>query len=211
MKTNIDLTGLVNKYLRILKLDTSAILSSLMMHIVCYVKKIRISSGNRFFGLCYMYRKMNTSITIGKNNTFRSTAYSNLIGINHKCIIATHFHNASITIGNNCGFSGTTVGAKESIKIGNNVLCGANTVITDFDWHAIDPLTRKTGEPQSSPVVIEDNVWIGMNSLILKGVTIGKNSVIGAGSVVAKSIPENVIAAGNPCKVIKPLFNNGSK
>ena len=55
------------------------------------------------------------------------------------------------------------------------------------------------------PIIIEDNVWLGINSSVLKGVTIGKNSVIGAGSVVTKNIPANVIAAGNPCRVIKKI------
>jgi acetyltransferase-like isoleucine patch superfamily enzyme len=56
-------------------------------------------------------------------------------------------------------------------------------------------------------VVIGDNVWLGVNSVVLKGVTIGKNSVIGANSVVTRDIPPNVIAAGNPCKVIKQIQN----
>ncbi|GAO31958.1 galactoside O-acetyltransferase [Geofilum rubicundum JCM 15548] len=78
--------------------------------------------------------------------------------------------------------------------------CGANTLITDSDWHLED---ARTGKPQ--PIVIEDNVWLGVNVTVLKGVRIGANSVIGAHSLVVKDIPANVIAAGNPCKVIKAL------
>lgn len=77
---------------------------------------------------------------------------------------------------------------------------GANVTIMDSDQHTDDPRAGK-----DKPVRIEDNVWIGGGVTILKGVTIGRNSLIGAGSVVVKSIPENVIAAGNPCKVIRPL------
>lgn len=75
-----------------------------------------------------------------------------------------------------------------------------NTLITDSDWHLDDP---RSGKPKA--VTIGDNVWLGEGAKILKGVTIGENSVIGAGAVVTKSIPANVIAAGNPCKVIKQI------
>ena len=90
--------------------------------------------------------------------------------------------------------------AGQSIIIGNNVRCGANSYITDTDGHSDDYRAGK-----DRPVVIEDNVWLGMNVVVLKGVHIGKNSLIGANSVVTKDIPANVIAVGNPCKVIKQL------
>ena len=130
---------------------------------------------------------------------------SNFIGLNRRTIIATHSKNAEIIIGDNCGFSALVIGAKESIKIGNDVMAGANVLITDFDWHAINPEERRHGIPESKPIVISDNVFIGYSSTILKGVSIGKNSVIGANSVVTKNIPANVIAAGNPCRVIKTI------
>jgi acetyltransferase-like isoleucine patch superfamily enzyme len=120
-------------------------------------------------------------------------------------MLSTHSKTASISIGNNCGFSGTVLGAKEKIVIGNDVLCGANTLITDFDWHGILPHERKTSSGDSRPIIIGNNVFIGYGTLVLKGVTIGDNSVIGANSVVTKDIPANVIAGGNPCKVLKNL------
>lgn len=136
-------------------------------------------------------------IQIGKHNIFRSDSSSNLIGVNHKCILSTHSKTAVIEIGDKCGFSGVTIGAHEKIIVGNNVLCGANVTITDFDWHS----SRYASE--SKPVIIHDNVWLGLNVTVLKGVEIGCNSIIGANSLVVSSIPANVIAAGNPCKVIK--------
>ena len=78
--------------------------------------------------------------------------------------------------------------------------CGANTLITDTDWHEDDPRVGC-----NKPVVIGDNVWLGYAVKVLKGVRIGENSIIGACSVVTKDIPANVIAAGNPCKVLKSL------
>ncbi|MBI2418083.1 MAG: acyltransferase, partial [Ignavibacteriales bacterium] len=151
-----------------------------------------------FFGKAFFQRCIGSTIIIGNNCGFRSHATSNLIGINRPCMISTLLPGAKITIGDNCGFSGTVIGAFKEITFGKDIKCGANTLITDADWHLDDP---RSGEPR--PIIIGDNVWLGEGSKILKGVTIGKNTVIGAGSVVTKSIPENAIAAGNPCKVIK--------
>lgn len=163
---------------------------------------VQLGRNTVFQGRCHFRRYPGTTITIGNNCTFLSTPTSNLIGINRPCMVST-LHagdKASIRIGDHCGFSGTVIGAFKSIKLGNHVRCGANTLITDSDWHLDDP---RSGTP--AEVVIEDNVWLGANSIVLKGVTIGANTVIGANSVVTKSIPANVIAAGNPCKVIKQI------
>ena len=90
------------------------------------------------------------------------------------------------------------------LTVGDNVRIGPNTGIYT-PQHAYDPELRAAGYEISWPVVIEDNVWIGGSVSILGGVTIGKNSIIGAGSVVTKDIPPNVVAAGNPCRVIHEL------
>ncbi|MEP7077046.1 MAG: acyltransferase [Acidobacteriota bacterium] len=111
-----------------------------------------------------------------------------------------------IKVGDDCGFSGTSIGIKESLLVGNNVQVGANTYITDFDWHSMDPADRDNSDKIAARgIVIEDNVWLGLNCIVLKGVSIGENSIVGAGSVVTKDIPANVICAGNPCKVIKNI------
>lgn len=163
---------------------------------------IKLGKNIIFDGKCHFERFPGTKITIGNHCEFRSRKNSNLIGINRPCIISTHLSDfcATLEIGNNCGFSGTVIGAYKFIKIGNDVRCGANTLITDSDWHLDDP---RIGEPEE--VIIGDNVWLGINTVVLKGVTIGENSIIGANSVVTKNIPANVIAAGNPCKVLKRL------
>ena len=96
--------------------------------------------------------------------------------------------------------SGTVIGCANYIKIGNNVRCGANTLITDTDWHTDDLRTS-----ENKDVIIDDNVWLGYGVKVLKGVHIGRNSVIGAGSIVTHDIPANVIAAGNPCRIIKTI------
>lgn len=166
----------------------------------CLYPNIIIGKNNSFFGVCKFRNKPGSKIIVGNNCTFLSKATSNLIGINRPCIITTQLSDAEIIIGNNCGFSGTVIGAFCRIELKDNVRCGANTLITDSDWHLDDP---RAGKP--APILIEENVWLGEGAKILKGVIIGKNSVIGAGSVVTKSIPANVIAAGNPCKIIKKI------
>ena len=103
--------------------------------------------------------------------------------------------------------SAATISAFRRIVIGDHTLIGGNVLITDSDWHPLDPAMRRIpfAEGRCADVVIGSNVFIGTRSIILKGVTIGDNSVIGAGSVVTRDIPANVIAAGNPCVVVKHL------
>lgn len=185
------------------RLGLLCILSTLIMKLILKIKQVSFGKGLRFWGTAYVVRYPESKINIGNFTSFRSDNNSNLIGVNRKCIVSTHSNSAIITIGNNCGFSGTVIGAKENIRIGDNVLCGANTLITDFDWHCIEPDKRRSSSGDSKPIRIGDNVFIGYGSVILKGVTIGDNTVIGANSVVTKSIQDNVVAGGNPCKVIK--------
>ncbi|HQW83121.1 MAG TPA: acyltransferase [Ferruginibacter sp.] len=161
---------------------------------------IKLGNNDSFYGKCHFKRYPKSTIIIGNNCEFLSKPNANLIGINRPCMISTLTEKAVIEIGDNCGFSGTVIGAFASIKIGNNVRCGANTLITDSDWHPDD---SRVGE--SKAVVIGDNVWLGLNAVVLKGVQIGENTVIGANSLVTKNIPANVIAAGNPCKEIAKL------
>ncbi|HPT22616.1 MAG TPA: DapH/DapD/GlmU-related protein [Bacteroidales bacterium] len=110
--------------------------------------------------------------------------------------------NAIITFGNNSGATASLFVAASKITVGNNVLIGANCTIIDNDFHNINPHKRDDSDYQGRSITIEDNVFIGFNCFILKGVTIGENSIIGANSVVINSIPKNTIAIGNPCKVI---------
>lgn len=93
------------------------------------------------------------------------------------------------------------------VKIGNNVLMAPDVRIFTAT-HPVDPKLRLQGVEYAKPVTIGDNVWIGGGCIINPGVTIGENSVIGSGSVVTKDIPANVVAAGNPCKVIRKIEEN---
>ena len=207
-KLKVDFSAIFWTKFQKYKLIVFKTISTLLTYCNCKIRKIGIGNGCEFYGVPTLHRVFLAEIKIGKKCRFRSDTTSNLVGINRKCIIATMRENAKITIGNNSGFSGTVVTAAKNIKIGNNVLCGANTLITDFDWHQVDPYKRlhEIGNSESRPINIKDNVWLGVNVIVLKGVTIGENSVIGANSVVIKNIPPNVIAAGNPCNIIKTLL-----
>lgn len=163
---------------------------------------ISIGKNCRFYGIPIFRTLPNSIVSIGYGCIFNSSHSSNLIGVYSPCMISTIKRGASIVIGKNCGFSGTVIASAENITIGDNVKCGANTLITDSDWHNDDIRSGK-----NAPVIIRDNVWLGYGVRVLKGVHIGKNSMIGACSVVTEDIPENVIAAGNPCKVIKYINN----
>lgn len=90
------------------------------------------------------------------------------------------------------------------VKIGSNVMIAPNVSIYTAG-HPLHPDSRNSGYEYGIPITIGDNVWIGGNSVILPGVTIGSNVVIGAGSVVTKDIPDNRVAAGNPCRVIREI------
>lgn len=149
----------------------------------------------------------NSMITIGEGVVLCSSSKYTDLGVNHPVIIKTLSSSSHISIDNNTGMSGTTICCSEKIEIGKNCLIGANVTIVDTDFHPIQSSSRRFSKNniQVSPVNIKDNVFIGANTLVLKGVTIGKNSVIGAGSVVTKSLPENVIAVGNPAKVVRNI------
>ncbi len=162
--------------------------------------KVTLGEGCRFEGRTHFCRAASSSILIGKACEFNSSYTSNLIGVYSPCMFSTLDSGAVIEIGDECGFSGVVIGAAKSVKLGNSVRCGANTLITDSDWHNDD---HRSGG--NADVVIGDNVWLGYGVKVLKGVHIGANAMIGACSVVTKDIPANVVAAGNPCKVIKQL------
>ena len=98
---------------------------------------------------------------------------------------------------------GTSIRSAKKITIGESTMIASDVTITDSDWHGIYDRTDYVATPKE--VIIDDNVWIGEKSIILKGSSIGRNSIIGAGSVVNGVVPENVVFAGNPAREVKKL------
>jgi hypothetical protein len=151
----------------------------------------------------------NSKILLGKEVVLCSDSDFTALGVSHPVILRTLRPGACITIGDDTGMSGATICAAISIQIGSKCLLGADVQIFDTDFHKISADNRRHDDnPEhisASPIIIEDNVFIGAGSKIMKGVRIGRNSVIGAGSIVNKDIPANSIAAGVPAKVIANL------
>ena len=99
---------------------------------------------------------------------------------------------------------GTRISASDEIVIGNSVMMANSVYITDSDWHGIYDRTER--DDRVTPVHVHDNAWLGDHCVVLKGVTIGENSVVAANAVVSKDVPPNVVVAGNPARVVKELF-----
>ncbi len=167
---------------------------------------IELGPGCHFYGLPMFRRIPESSMRIGANCEFRSARWSNMVGINRPCMLSTMAEGAVLEVGEGCGFSGAVIGCAARIVLGRRVMCGANVTITDTDWHPLDWRTRAEG--RTGPVAavsIGDDVWLGLNCTVLKGVTIGRRTVVGAGSIVSRDLPDGVIAAGAPAVPIRRL------
>lgn len=168
---------------------------------------IEIGPGWQFYGLPIWQKHRQSQLSIGARASFRSTVRSNPLGPNHACIISTRRPGAQLHIGDDFGMTGGSIVCEERITIGHRVLMGANSIITDTDFHPLDAVERQRDPMagRTKPVVIGDDVFIGMQVLILKGVTIGAGSIIGAGSVVSRDVPPGVIVAGSPAREIRTI------
>lgn len=146
-------------------------------------------------------------IKLGENVIFQSSTKYNFVGIKKHCSLAV-LKNAVLEIGDNTGFSGVSLFCSNSIIIGKNVCCGGNVSIWDTDFHSInykDRIELNTKHVKTAPIVIGNDVFIGAESIIMKGVRIGEKSIIGAGSVVTKDIGDKEIWAGNPAVFIRKI------
>jgi acetyltransferase-like isoleucine patch superfamily enzyme len=209
-----DLRGAAYNQFRKLKLKLISSFWTIVIRIRLNLINVSFKKPISFYGNSYFIRHRYSKMSIGKNCSFTSTSYFNVAGVNKKNTISTINKDAILTIGDRCGFSGVVICVAKEVTIGENVLVGANCFISDYGFHELDPEIRWTGKLSSTladPVRIGNNVWLGMNVVVLKGVTIGENSVIGANSLVTKDIPANVIAAGSPCVVKKELKPNNDK
>lgn len=163
--------------------------------------------GWRLYGLPIIQKYRPSTLIIGDQAELRSTMRSNALAPAHPVVLTTRRAGAKLIIGAHFGMTGGVICADESILIGDRVTVGANTTITDTDFHPLDAAERRINPLNgvTRPVIIEDDVFIGMGCLILKGVRLGAGSVIGAGSVVTRDVPPGVIAAGNPARAIRAL------
>ena len=154
----------------------------------------------------FLRNKGSGAVVLGKHvSVYAGCSFA--VGVNGRC-----------TVGDFTLLNGALIMAEEKIDIGSHCLISWNVGIADSDFHPIEPAQRlidaqalapffenRPPRPKlkTGPVKIADNVWVGMNAVILKGVTIGENSVVAAGAVVTKSVPPNTVVAGNPAVVVK--------
>lgn len=147
----------------------------------------------KFFGAPIHIGKYTTLIA-SSDNKIRISVWSNSAD------------KGSIHMGNHCMICpGVRIGSAERINIGDNCMIASNSYIADSDWHDI---YNRIAMGKTAPVDIADNVWVGEGAIVCKGVSIGANSIVGAGSVVVSDIPPGCISAGNPARIVKRLDPN---
>lgn len=176
------------------------------INLFIYGDRFSIDESFKVWGRMFILIHGAGSVSIGKNFHALSNARRSFITLYSKCHL-TIIDDGMIIIGDHVGLNGTAITAKGKISIGDNSMVGPNTIIIDHDGHnSWPPETRWTTPGAVSNITIEDNVWIGMNCLILKGVKIGSGSIVGAGSVVVSDVEKNCLYAGNPAKKIRSLM-----
>lgn len=148
-------------------------------------------------------------IRLGERAVIISRSYGTALGVSHPVIIRCLTPAAQVVIGDDCGFSGTSICAAISIRIGDRCLFGADVLVFDTDFHNHAYRGRRFTQPDwpaiSRQITIGDDVFVGARVIIHKGVSIGSGSIIAAGSIVTKDVPPNVVAGGNPARVLRKL------
>ena len=164
-------------------------------------------TGWKIFGRPIIQRHRGSTMAFGDGLYLRSWPRSNPLSPSHPVVLSTRAADASIRIGDDCGFTGTLLVAADRIEIGDRVQVGGNASIVDTDFHPLVPETRREhfNAGAAAPIVLGDDVFVGMEALILKGVTVGEGAVVGAGAVVTQDVPPRTVVAGNPATVVREL------
>jgi acetyltransferase-like isoleucine patch superfamily enzyme len=182
-------------------------ISTFFFRLRCLLRGVKSGTGARVWGRFLISKFPGSHISIGDDMVVMSNPRFYALNVYPQSIVRTLGRGASIVIGNGVGFNSITILARsKAITIGDRTMIGGNCQIMDTDFHPIWPPSKRweyTGDALDQPVHIGKNVFIGLDVLVLKGVTIGDNSVIAAGSVVNRSIPANCLAAGVPARVVK--------
>lgn len=150
-----------------------------------------ISCGNRIY--------------LGKKVYLRSNPKFYQAGMPFSTTLLTDVKGSFINVGDNCRINGVYIHAQAGITIGRNCVIASGVHIIDSNGHELISIDRTKGRDIPLEIIIGDNVWIGINAVILKGTIIGENSVIAAGSIVKGSFPKNSLIMGNPAQLVKSL------
>ena len=162
------------------------------------------SSAPTLCGRPFVSRSAGSTILFGRTVFLDSSRHNNPLGGEKPCVLRTMTSTARLILGDRVGLSSSTIVSGSSIEIGEDTILGAGSMVLDNDFHALGPgfswLTEYS--KNSKPVKIGRGCFIGVRSIILKGVTLGDRVIIGAGSVVTKDVPAFSIAAGNPARIV---------
>lgn len=171
---------------------------------------VQIGEHLTLYGLPLLEIARTAQVTIGDNVVLISDPRFNLVGLSKRCSIYVGDH-AVLSVGSGSGFSGVSIYCSRLVTIGRHVTCGGNVSIWDTDFHPLEAdarLVQDRSQIRSAPIRIDDNAFIGANTIILKGAEIGEGAIIGAGSVVTRSVPAGEVWAGNPASRIARPSNN---
>lgn len=167
--------------------------------------KVKMGKNNYLGGKFFIRNR--GEFNIGNSCCLRSGIRENPVGLNHKMIFDIK-NGGKLSIGNNVGISNSVFSVFKEITIEDDVMIGSSVQIYDSDHHSLNyekRITDNYDDLKNVPVCLKKGCFIGTGAIILKGVTIGEKSIIGAGSVVTKSVPDNEIWAGNPAKFIRKI------
>lgn len=190
------------------------IYSRLIKTVLKFNRNLSLGENVFFKGWSLIEIKNGGKVSIGSNVTLNSVNSGYHFNMHSPVKLFVDRFNAQILIGDNSRVHGSSIHAFQLVSIGKNCLIAANCQIMDSSGHDlsfenVENRINTTGN--TKPVYIEDNVWLGANCIVLPGVRIGCGSVVGAGSVVTKSIPKMSLAAGNPARVIRSVEENINK
>ena len=198
------------RLLRVLYYQIARGYSWLISSFKFYLNNVKYHRDFVGFGIPILDINLQGSFSIGKKFWFNSGKYHAMGGRQQQCYFVVA-KGGELTIGDHVGVTSIAIICHNKISIGNHVKIGINTVIYDTDFHSLDARMRNSYPERldgvkTKPVIIRDGAFIGGHSTILKGVTIGKNSIVGAGSVVFEDVPDEQVWAGNPARYIRDNF-----
>lgn len=174
--------------------------------IIWFFKRVNIGRGTIvYYKSSIVNLSKNGSINIGDGCLIGRSSLGYHAGMPFFTSILNDGVESIVDVGCNCRINGAYIHAKKCITIGNNCVVASGVSIIDSNGHETYSTDRTVGVDTPESVAIGDNVWIGLNAIVLKGTTIGNNSIVSAGSVVKGDFPENSLISGNPGNIVKCL------
>lgn len=182
--------------------EISEFLSTLRARAALWLHGARAGTGFRTDGPLWIRADRRGALCLGVHVHLNARVHSNPVGIAGPMVLDAQ-GDGRIIIGDHTGITASVISARNEVRIGSHVNIGANVRIFDHDWHALDWRRRRLPQEDklgiaTAPVAIGDDVFIGTNAMILKGVCIGDRAIIGAGAVVTRNVPSGEVWAGNP-------------